>query len=91
MSAAFWTSLTVLDPLAAVLLFAWPNAGVAATGTIIVADVVHNLWITARYAPPHRAFAAAMYDPFVVGQIAFMLFVVVTIPIARTGARAQES
>ncbi len=51
-SAIFWTSLTLLDPLAVLLLIAKPNVGVLATGAIIVADVVHNLWITARNAGP---------------------------------------
>lgn len=88
-SAVFWTSLTALDPMTAILLFVWPNAGVAATGAIIVTDVIHNTWITAQYAPPHRAFGAMMADPFMVSQIAFMLFVMATMPIARSRSPAQ--
>ena len=89
-SAVFWTSLTALDPLAATALFVRPNAGVAATVLIIVADVVHNLWITAHHAPPHRSLAAMTTDPFVVSQVAFLLFVAATARIARA-ARQQGS
>ena len=89
-SAAFWTSLTALDPLAAIVLFVRPNTGVVATGSIIVADVMHNLWITARLALPHRSIAAMTIDPLVVSQVAFLLFVAVTSRIAWT-ARQQGS
>ena len=81
-SAVFWTSLAALDPLAAVMLFVRPNAGVAATGVIIVADVTHNLWMTARYALPRRFLDAVLTDPLVVSQVAFMLFVATTVPAA---------
>jgi hypothetical protein len=41
----FWTSLTVLDPLAALFLFLRPRFGVVATAAIIIADVAHNTWV----------------------------------------------
>lgn len=81
-SAVFWTSLTALDPLTTIMLFVRQNIGVVATALIIVADVVHNLWITAHYALPHRFLVTTMTDPFVVSQVAFMLFVIVTAPVA---------
>jgi hypothetical protein len=83
-SAAFWTSLTLLDPLAALLLIARPNAGVLATAVIIFSDVIHNLWMTARYAQPHHLLIAVTSDLFVISQIAFLLFVAATAPIAWT-------
>ena len=81
-SAAFWTSLTVLDPLAVVLLIGRPNMGVLATAIIIIADVIHNLWVTARYATSQRFIATAVSDPFLLSQVAFLLFVIVTVPVA---------
>ncbi len=38
----FWSSLTVLDPVAAVLLVARPRVGVLCTLVIVLADVAHN-------------------------------------------------
>lgn len=79
-SAIFWTSLAFLDPAAVVLLWRRPRAGVAATIAIIVVDVIHNLWILARYDPPlSRALLAA---PGVIAQIVFMVFVLTTAHIA---------
>jgi hypothetical protein len=81
-SAAFWTSLTLLDPVAIILLIVRPNVGVLATAVIIITDVFHNLWITARYAQPHQFSQDVMGDPFDVSQILFMLFVMATTSIA---------
>jgi hypothetical protein len=75
-SAIFWTALTVIDPAAAVLLFTRPNAGVIVTAVIIIADVIHNLWITARYFPPMLHGVAQ--SPAMIGQIIFMIFVLAT-------------
>ena len=74
----------MLDPLAAILLIARPNSGVLATAAIILSDVVHNLWMTARYAEPHQFLVAATSDLFVASQIVFLLFVAATAPIAWT-------
>ena len=38
----YWTSHTVLDPLAALLLFVRPRVGLILTALIIVSDVLHN-------------------------------------------------
>jgi hypothetical protein len=75
-SAIFWTTLTVIDPAAAVLLFTRPNAGVIVTAIIIIADVIHNLWITARYFPPMLHGVAQ--SPAMIEQIIFMIFVLAT-------------
>ena len=81
-SAIFWTMLVLVDPAAAVLLFTRPNAGVEATAAIIVVDVIHNLWIEARYFPPLLEGLAD--SPKLIAQIAFMVFVTITAPLART-------
>ena len=82
-SAAFWTLLTLIDPIAAIQLFVRPNIGVAMTAAIIVADVAHNLWIRALYAPPGADFAAMFGNPFILCQVAFLVFVVATMRYAR--------
>ena len=41
----FWSALTLLDPLAALLMFFRPHAGLALAGAIIICDVAHNSWI----------------------------------------------
>lgn len=41
----FWTSLTFLDPLAVILLFLKPKAGLILTFLIIFVDVIHNTGI----------------------------------------------
>ncbi len=71
-----------------ILLFVRSNIGVVTTSLIIVADVVHNFWITARYALPHRFLITMTTGPFVVSQVAFLLFVAMTTPVAWT--RAQQ-
>lgn len=88
-SSIFWTMLVVLDPAAVILLFARPKAGVVATAAIIVTDVIHNVWIEARYYPP--LLQALAQAPQVIEQIAFMVFVVLTAPIAAQYRPAQRS
>lgn len=79
-SVLFWTSLAFLDPAAVVLLFLRPRAGVAATIAIIVVDVIHNLWIVARYYPP--VMRSLLETPGVIAQIVFMVFVLGTARVA---------
>lgn len=77
-TVVFWNALTVLDPLAAVLLFVRPRAGVVLTVAIMVADVAHNVW----------AFTAMPMIVWpVVLQAAFLAFVVVAAPIVWRDAR----
>ena len=45
----YWTSLTFLDPLAALLLFVRPRTGLVMTAAIISSDVAHNLWFIHHY------------------------------------------
>ena len=86
-SAAYWSSLTLLDPLAAALLFVRPRAGIGVTVALIVTNVIHNLALAAHYAPQGEFLARAPH-PFVLAQIAFMLFVLAT---ARTAWKGSES
>jgi len=74
-SSIFWTSLTLLDPIAAILLFVRPNAGVILTAAIILADVAHNLWFLKRFAAGGGYAASIFGNPNLACQIAFLLFV----------------
>lgn len=76
-SAAYWSSLTLFDPLVAALLFLRPKAGTVGAILLIVTNVAHNLAVTAYYAP-EGAFLARAANPFLIGQVAFMLFAVAT-------------
>lgn len=64
------------------LLFIRPKTGVAATLAIIVTDVVHNLWFTATYQRTTSLLRATAASPFLVSQIGFLVFVVLTFSIA---------
>jgi hypothetical protein len=44
-SRLYWSALTLLDPLAAVMLFVRPRAGLLLAAAIIVSNVTHNSWI----------------------------------------------
>ena len=88
-SAAYWSSLTVLDPLAAVLLFLRPKVGIAVTILLIVTNVLHNLAFTALHAPEGE-FWMRVSHPFVVSQIGFMLLVAATARPAWKGARGAN-
>jgi hypothetical protein len=80
-TAAFWTALTFIDPLAAALLFVRPNPGVLMTLAIMLVDVPHNLWLTARENP--SLLPAVASQPMVMEQIAFPIFVLATFRLAR--------
>jgi len=91
-SAMFWTSLTLADPATALCLFLVPQLSLSLTVAIIVSDVVHNLWITARYTSAHGApTGIAPYVPLA-AQVAFMIFVGTTIhiPWASRALRQQQ-
>ena len=81
-TAIYWSSLTFLDPLAAVLLFIRPRAGVILTGAIIVSDVAHNLWFRAAHPMSGSLYRDVVRSPFMLSQIAFLLFVAATARIA---------
>jgi hypothetical protein len=71
-TSVFWTSLTFLDPLAALLLFVKPRIGVLLTLVIIVSDVMHNTWLMSRSTLPD--WSNWMY----VSQVVFLLFVLLS-------------
>ncbi|MGZ2412288.1 glucose dehydrogenase [Sphingomonas sp. F9_3S_D5_B_2] len=78
----YWDSLTLLDPLAALLLFVRPRAGVALTIAIIVSDVAHNVWFEASHALG-RSLIEDLTSSFVImSQVGFLLFVAITAPTA---------
>ncbi|MDC4836581.1 hypothetical protein NQ855_17545 [Acinetobacter baumannii] len=68
----YWTSLTFIDPLAAILLFYRPRIGLILTFLIIFSDVIHNTWITLKVG---RDLLNYMY----ISQFLFLVFVVCTI------------
>lgn len=70
---AYWTSLTLIDALAAVLLLTAPRPGLALTAAIIVSDVAINAWVGLAYGFDVPAFLA---------QVLFLLFVMATVRIA---------
>ncbi len=78
----FWSSLTLLDPLAALLMFYRPRAGLALAGAIIASDVAHNSWILHHFRmAPDAAYWA---------QVVFLLFLFATIKVAWRGAVPNE-
>jgi hypothetical protein len=84
-SAAYWSGLTILDPLVAALLFVRPKIGIPAAILLIVTNVLHNLAVTVRYVPEGE-FLVRAANPFLLGQIGFMLFVAATARTAWKGA-----
>lgn len=64
----YWASLTFLDPLASLLLFALPRIGAVAMLAIISTDVAHKLWFFEHYR--------IQVNWMVGAQCAFLVFVV---------------
>src|ERR1700761_6397021 len=79
-SRLYWAVLTILDPLAAVLLFVKPRAGIWLTVAIIVSDVIHNTY----YVAANDQWLA----PFYLAQVGFLVIVLGLAPVA---ARAVPS
>jgi hypothetical protein len=77
----FWNSLTFLDPVAAILLFAKPKAGVLLTATIIIVYVVHNAWVTNQVLPfAQTTLHQWLFEnQFLILQSIFCIFVVATL------------
>ena len=86
-SAVYWSSLTLLDPAAAALLFARPRVGIVSTLALIVTNVFHNLVVTAQYASDGEFLTRAL-NPFLISQTGFMLFVCATARIAWKGVES---
>jgi hypothetical protein len=89
-SAIYQTSLTLLDPLAAALLFIRPKHGIVATMVLIITNVMHNLATIAHLAPEGEFLARASH-PITLSQCGFMLFVLATARIAWRGAEGRGS
>ena len=88
-SAVYWSSLTVIDPLAAALLFVRPKLGIIITIVVIVTNVVHNLAATGSYAPDGEFLSRAPH-PYIISQVAFLLFVAATARVAWKGAGSRS-
>ena len=84
-SAVYWTSLTLFDPLVAALLFVKPRVGIPATVILMVTNVIHNLATIAHFAPMGEFLERAAH-PIILSQIGFMLFVAATTRTAWVGA-----
>lgn len=86
-TALYWGGLTFLDPLAIVLLFLRPRMGIALTAAIIASDVAHNLWFIGGHSLHGSFLEDVTSSGFMMSQIAFLLFVAATAPIAWRDAR----
>lgn len=73
-SKIYWDVLTILDPLAAVLLFIKPRAAVWLTVAIIVSDVIHNTYYVAT--------DDQWFAPFYLAQVGFLVIVLGLAPVA---------
>ncbi len=74
----YWTSLTFLDPLAALLLFVRPHVGIVLTFAIIMSDVLHNALV-----------GGLSLNAMFVSQVVFLLFVASTVYIAWRGVLSE--
>ena len=86
-SRYYWSSLTLLDPLAALLIFIRPRVGLTLAAGIIVSDVAHNSWIWHHLD--------ITLDARYWAQVAFLIFLFATIFFAWRGIpqislRAEE-
>ena len=81
-SRVFWGALTVLDPLAALLLWVRPRWGLALTLGIIACDVLHNSF----YVAAHGQWTQTFY----LSQLGFLLAVLVLSPSAWHGLRNRR-
>lgn len=72
-SKIYWDLLTIFDPLAGILLFLNPRAGILTTGLIITSDVAINT----HYVALHGQWLA----PFYLSQVGFLLLVLCLSPL----------
>lgn len=80
-SRLYWSSLTLLDPLAAVLMFIRPRQGLVLALVIIVSDVAHNSWML------HSSSSAPNWAYWC--QVAFLVFLSATIRAAWRGLESN--
>ena len=82
-SRVFWAALTFLDPLAALLLFIRPSAGVGLTLAIMLADVANNTW--------YVALNNQWLETFYLSQVVFLIAVLILSPLLwRRAVSTQE-
>ena len=74
----YWTTLTVLDPLAIILLLFLPFLGMVLSVLIMITDLAVNISVALYYYLQTGTFA----DGRLFLQIAFGLFVFITVPLA---------
>jgi hypothetical protein len=76
----FWDGLTLLDPLAALLLFIKPKIGLVLTLIIILADVLHNniFYFDELYLHKLPIFDWIEKYWMILGQLVFALFALLT-------------
>lgn len=74
LSRLFFTSLTVLDPIAAILLFLKSRVGLILTFLIILTDVIHNSGLLLYEG-------RTLLNDMFISQFIFLLFVMSTIRI----------
>ena len=77
----FWSALTIIDPLVAVLLFIKPRLGIVALTLLMLIDVVHNSWIINKYG-------GIVW--MVADQWIFMIFVLSTVQIVWRSASVPQ-
>ena len=80
-TVVFWSALTFLDPLVAVLLLVVPRAGTVLLLLLMFSDVVHNTWVV-------KVYGGVLW--MVADQWIFFIFVLATARIIWTNARQQQ-
>lgn len=72
-SRAYFASLTLLDPLASVLLFVRPRAGLILCVMIMVTDVLNNAWVLYhfRLIPNAGHFLLSGFLLFLLGTVRY--------------------
>jgi len=76
----FWDILALLDPIAAILLFAKPKTGLVLTLIIITVDVIHNnlFYMDELYINSPSLIIWIQKYWMILGQIIFALFACLT-------------
>ena len=90
-SALYWSSLTLIDPFAALLLFVCPKWGIIVVNLLIVSNVLHNLFVTWPFLARGEWAMLPHVNPMIVAQIIFLIFVATTTRIAWCGVRSVEA
>jgi len=78
----FWTSLTLLDPLIAILLFLKPKPAAIMLVILMVSDVAHNTWAIRKYGGEVGG---------VINQSIFLIFILLTISFVWRAAQSEAT